>query len=49
MSSMIDILTSSLNDDAVATIGKQLGKDSATTKTAINSALPMLLGAIQNI
>lgn len=47
MSSIIDMLTSSLNDDAVATIGKQLGKDSAATKTAISSALPMLLGALQ--
>jgi len=47
MSSIIDMLTSSLNDDAVATIGKQLGKDSAATKTAITSALPMLLGALQ--
>lgn len=47
MSSIIDTLASSLNDDAVAMIGNQLGKDSATTKTAINSALPMLLGALQ--
>jgi hypothetical protein len=41
------MLTSSLDDNAVATIGKQLGKDSAATKTAISSALPMLLGALQ--
>lgn len=47
MSSLIDMLTSSLNDNAVAEIGKQLGKDRAATKTAINSALPMLIGALQ--
>jgi hypothetical protein len=47
MSSLIDMLTSSLDDNAVATIGRQLGKDPAAAKTAINSALPMLLGALQ--
>lgn len=47
MSSLIDMLTSSLDDNAVATIGQKLGKDSATTKSAIQSALPMLLGALQ--
>ena len=47
MASIIDMLTSSLDSGAVAEIGKQLGKDDATTKNAINSALPMLLGALQ--
>lgn len=47
MSSIIDMLTSSLNDDAVAAIGQQIGKDSAATKTAISSALPMLMGALR--
>ena len=47
MASIIDMLTSSLDGGAVAEIGKQLGKDEATTKNAINSALPMLLGALQ--
>jgi len=47
MSSLMDMLTSSLDDNAVATIGQKLGKDSATTKSAIQSALPMLLGALQ--
>lgn len=47
MSSLMDMLTSSLDDNAIATIGQQLGKDSATTKSAIKSALPMLLGALQ--
>jgi len=47
MSSIIDMLTSSMGDDAVAAIGQQLGKDKATTENAISSALPMLLGALQ--
>lgn len=47
MSSLLDMITSSLDDNAVATIGQQLGKDKAATKSAIQSALPMLLGALQ--
>ena len=47
MSSILDRLMSSLDDGAVAAIGKQLGKDSTATKSAIDSALPMLMGALQ--
>lgn len=47
MSSIIDMLTSSLNDDAVAAMGRQIGQDSGATRNAISSALPMLLGALQ--
>lgn len=47
MSSLIDLLTSSLDDNAVAEIGRQLGKDGETTRNAIGSALPMLVGALQ--
>ncbi len=47
MSNLMDLLTSSLDDNAVAQIGSQMGKDEETTRNAIGSALPMLVGALQ--
>lgn len=45
MPSIIDMLSGSLDSNAVAAIGKQLGQDSGATSTAISAALPMLVGA----
>jgi len=47
VSKLIDLLSSSLNDDAIAKIGSQLGKNGAETRNAISSALPMLVGALK--
>lgn len=47
MSSIFDLITSSLDSRSVAQISEQLGQDKSTTQNAINSALPMLLGALQ--
>ena len=47
MSSIFDLITSSLDSGSMAQISKQLGQDTGTTRTAINSALPMLLGALK--
>ena len=47
MSSIFDLITSSLDSRSVAKISDQLGQDKNTTEKAINSALPMLLGALQ--
>ena len=47
MPSIFDLITSSLDSRSVAQISEQLGQDKDTTENAINSALPMLLGALQ--
>ena len=47
MSSIFDLITSSLDSGSMSQISKQLGQDTGTTRNAINSALPMLLGALK--
>lgn len=47
MPSIFDLISSTLDSRSVAKIGDQLGQDTNTTQKAINSALPMLLGALQ--
>lgn len=46
MASIFDLISSSLDSSAVSQISAQLGQDSNTTRNAINSALPMLIGAL---
>lgn len=46
MPSIFDLVSSSLGNGAVSKIGAQLGQDSATTRNAIGSALPLLLSAL---
>lgn len=47
MSALLDILSSSLDSGSIASLGKQLGQDASTTRSAVNSALPMLVGALR--
>ncbi|MEZ4656435.1 MAG: DUF937 domain-containing protein [Caldilineaceae bacterium] len=46
MSSLLDLLSQQLDANTVNQLSRQLGADSAATQTAINAALPMLLGAL---
>ncbi|MEM6455956.1 MAG: DUF937 domain-containing protein [Acidobacteriota bacterium] len=44
--SIVNMLMQSLGDDAVQQLGSQIGADSQATRTAIQGAVPMLLGAM---
>ncbi|MEM7533002.1 MAG: DUF937 domain-containing protein [Chloroflexota bacterium] len=46
MSSILESLTQNLSGDVTAQIAEKLGTDSASTETAINAALPMMMGAL---
>ena len=47
MSSLIEMITQQLTDDRrVSQLSGQLGADQATTKNALGTALPMLMGAL---
>jgi len=46
LNSIFEMITSSLDSGAVSQISAQLGQDSDKTRSAIQSALPMLLGAV---
>jgi len=46
MSSLMDLLQSTIKDTSIGQLSKQLGQDEQTTSNAIDSALPMLLGAL---
>lgn len=46
MSGILDGLLGQLGGPALAQVSKQLGADDATTKNAINAALPVLMGAL---
>ena len=46
MSSILEMLAGQLDGDTIKQISSQLGADEGTTQTAINAALPMLLGAL---
>lgn len=47
MSSLMDLLQSTIKDSSIGEISKQLGQDEQTTSNAIDSALPMLIGALK--
>ena len=46
MSSLLDMLSGALGGNELGRIGRQLGTDEKTTKSAVGAALPMLLGAL---
>ncbi len=46
MSNILDLITSQLGPDAYEKIGKQLGTDPQQSRSAVESALPVLLGAL---
>ncbi len=46
MADLAHALTQILGGDAARQIGRQLGADDSTTRTAISAALPVLLGAL---
>jgi len=47
MSSLMDLLQSTIKDSSISQLSKQLGQDEQTTSSAIDSALPMLIGALK--
>lgn len=46
MSALMDLLQSTIKDSSISEISRQLGQDEQTTSNAIDSALPMLIGAL---
>lgn len=44
--SLVDILQSQLGSEGIATIGRQIGLDPATTQQAVAGAIPILTGAL---
>lgn len=46
MSSILDVLSSHLDDSTVSQIGRMIGADPRTTERAISGALPVLIGAL---
>ena len=46
MSSLMDLLQATVKDSSISEISRQLGRDEKTTSSAIDAALPMLLGAL---
>lgn len=46
MNDLLGMLSQQMSGPVVAQISKQLGTDAQTTQSAVNAALPMLLGAI---
>ena len=46
MSSLLDMLSGQLGQEAVRQVSRQLGADEETTQQAIGAALPMLVGAL---
>ena len=47
MSALMDLLQSTIKDSSIGEISRQLGQDEQTTSNAIDSALPMLIGALK--
>ncbi len=47
MSSLMDLLQSTIKDSSISEISQKLGQDERTTSNAIDSALPMLIGALK--
>ena len=48
MASILDLLNSDIGQTLINNTSKQLGQDKAKTTTAMNAALPLLLGAMKN-
>jgi hypothetical protein len=48
MASILDILNSDIGKTLINGTSKQLGQDKAKTKSAMDAALPLLLGAMKN-
>lgn len=48
MASILDLLNSDIGKTLINGTSKQLGQDKAKTTTALNAALPLLLGAMKN-
>ena len=46
MSLLLDLIKSQLNDSHYASFGRAIGADAAQTKSAVDQALPMLVGAL---
>ena len=46
MSSILDLVTSQLDSQAIGALGEQIGADPGTTRQAVQSALPLLVGAL---
>lgn len=44
--SLLDQLSNSLDEDTIATLSRQIGADPQKTSTALNAALPALLGGL---
>ena len=47
MSALMDLLQSTIKDSSIGEISRQLGQDERTTSDAIDTALPMLIGALK--
>ena len=47
MSALMDLLQSTIKDQSIGELSRQLGEDEQTTSNAIDSALPMLIGALK--
>lgn len=48
MASILDLLNSDIGKTLINSTSQQLGQDKAKTTTAMNAALPLLLGAMKN-
>lgn len=48
MASILDLLNSDIGQTLINNTSQQLGQDKAKTSTAMNAALPLLLGAMKN-
>lgn len=48
MSVLLDLIKTQLNDSHYASFGQAIGADPAQTKSAVDQALPVLLGALSN-
>ena len=48
MSFLLDLVNSQLDESHYASFSQAIGADSARTKSAVNEALPVLLGALSN-
>ena len=48
MSFLLDLIKTQLNDSHYSSFGQAIGANSEQTKSAVNQALPLLLGALSN-
>lgn len=47
MAALMDLLQSAIKDQSIGELSRQLGEDEQTTSNAVDSALPMLIGALK--